>query len=39
MGIVRSTFLIDKQGILADVMYGVTANGHAQAMLEKVKTI
>ena len=37
MGIVRSTFIIDKNGQLADVEYGVTAEGHAQAVLEKVK--
>lgn len=39
MGIVRSTFLIDKSGKLADVMYGVTADGHAREMLEKVKSL
>jgi peroxiredoxin len=37
MGIVRSTFLIDRNGNLADVAYGVTADGHAAAMLEKVR--
>jgi len=36
MGIVRSTFIIDKEGNLADALYGVTAEGHAQTMLEKV---
>jgi len=35
MGIVRSTFLIDKQGRLQDVQYGVTADGHAADMLLK----
>ena len=39
MGIVRSTFLIDKQGELAEVLYGVTADGHAGAMLEKVRQL
>lgn len=39
MGIVRSTFLIDKAGRLADVMYGVTADGHAAAMLEKSRQL
>ena len=39
MGIVRSTFVINKDGILAEVIYGVTADGHAQAMLEKVKEL
>ena len=38
-GIVRSTFLIDKQGKLADVIYGVSPDGHAQAMLDKVRTL
>lgn len=37
MGIVRSTFIIDKSGKLIDVEYGVTAEGHAEAVLEKVK--
>jgi len=39
MGIVRSTFLIDKAGKLADVLYGVSADGHAQDMLEKVRAL
>jgi peroxiredoxin len=39
MGIVRSTFVIDKQGVLVDAIYGVVADGHAQAMLDKVKTL
>ncbi|MCW9013462.1 MAG: peroxiredoxin [Gammaproteobacteria bacterium] len=39
MGIVRSTFIIDKQGQLVDVEYGVTADGHAQAILEKIKQL
>jgi thioredoxin-dependent peroxiredoxin len=39
MGIVRSTFLIDKHGMLREVMYGVTADGHAQEMLEKVRRL
>ncbi|MGZ5008088.1 MAG: peroxiredoxin [Methylobacter sp.] len=37
MAIFRSTFIIDKQGILADVAYGVTPEGHAQDVLEKVR--
>ncbi|MDH5301787.1 MAG: peroxiredoxin [Gammaproteobacteria bacterium] len=36
MGIVRSTFIINKQGLLVDVEYGVNADGHAQAVLEKI---
>ena len=39
MGIVRSTFLIDKQGILQDVTYGVSPEGHAAEMLEKAKRL
>lgn len=39
MGIVRSTFIIDKNGILAGVEYGVTAEGHAQLVLEKIKQL
>ena len=36
-GIVRSTFVIDKQGILRLALYGVNAKGHALAMLRAVK--
>jgi len=39
MAIFRSTFIINKQGILADVAYGVTPEGHAQEVLEKVKSL
>lgn len=39
MAILRSTFIINKQGILADVNYGVTPEGHAQEILEKVKSL
>lgn len=37
MGIVRSTFVIDKTGKLIEAMYGVTAEGHAQKILEIIK--
>lgn len=37
MAILRSTFIINKQGILLDVQYGVTPDGHAEEVLEKVK--
>ena len=37
MGIVRSTFLIGKDGKLKHAEYGVNAEGHAAAMLEKVR--
>lgn len=36
MGIVRSTFVIDKNGVLQEAMYGVTAEGHAQDVLDRV---
>lgn len=39
MGIVRSTFIIDKSGKLLDVEYGVTAEGHAEQVLDKIKKI
>lgn len=38
-GILRSTFVIDKQGVLRLVLYGVTAKGHALEMLRVVKEI
>ncbi len=39
MGIVRSTFLINKQGILEEAIYNVNPDGHAQEMLDKIKTL
>ena len=39
MGIVRSTFLINKDGDLVDAIYGVTADGHAQEILDKVRQL
>ncbi len=39
MAILRSTFIINKQGILVDVAYGVNHEGHAQEVLEKVKSL
>lgn len=38
-GIVRSTFIINKQGLVTEAMYGVTAEGHAQAVLEKIRLL
>lgn len=38
-GIVRSTFLIDKQGVLQEAMYGVNPDGHAREILEKVRAL
>ena len=37
MGIVRSTFVIDPDGRLAYVEYGVTPRDHARKMLSFVK--
>jgi peroxiredoxin Q/BCP len=39
MGILRSTFLIDKAGILREVLYGVNAEGHAQDMLDRIRKL
>jgi len=39
MAILRSTFIINKQGALVDVAYGVTPDGHAEEILEKVKSL
>jgi len=39
MGIVRSTFIINKEGKLVYVEYGVAAEGHAEKMLAIVKNL
>jgi len=39
MKIFRSTFIIDKQGMLAEVCYDVNHEGHAEAVLELVKNL
>lgn len=39
MGIVRSTFVINRQGVLQEAIYGVNAQGHALAMLERVRSL
>jgi peroxiredoxin Q/BCP len=39
MGIVRSTFVIDREGMLRHVQYGVTAKGHAAEILNIVKEL
>ena len=36
MGIARSTFVIDKKGVLVEVNYKVKAKGHAQQILDLV---
>lgn len=37
--IVRSTFIIDRKGILKHALYGVSPRGHALAVLDLVKSI
>ncbi|MBA3904262.1 MAG: peroxiredoxin [Rhodocyclaceae bacterium] len=39
MGIVRSTFIIDKKGVVRHAFYGVTPKGHAAEVLELVKKL
>ena len=39
MGIVRSTFIINKDGVIEEAMYGVSAEGHAQQVLEKISQL
>ncbi|MEZ0232937.1 MAG: peroxiredoxin [Methylophilaceae bacterium] len=39
MGIVRSTFLIDSEGVLRSMQYGVVAKGHAHEVLGLVKDL
>lgn len=39
MGIVRSTFVINKEGVLIEVDYAVSPDGHAQAMLALVSKL
>ena len=38
-GILRSTFVIDKQGVLRHTLYGVNAKGHALDVLRAVKEL
>jgi peroxiredoxin Q/BCP/two-component system osmolarity sensor histidine kinase EnvZ len=39
MGILRSTFIIDKTGIIKEALYDVKPKGHAAQVLEMVKKI
>jgi len=39
MGIVRSTFIINKESQLIDVEYAVRADGHAQLVLDKITSL
>ena len=38
-GVVRSTFIIDKQGVVRHALYGVTAKGHAAEVLKLVQEL
>lgn len=37
--VVRSTFIIDRQGIVRHAMYGVTPKGHAAAVLNLIRQL
>ena len=40
MGIVRSTFVINKEGVLVEAIYGINdLNGHAQEILDKASQL
>jgi peroxiredoxin len=39
MAILRSTFIINKQGVLIEVAYGVNHEGHAEEILAKIKQL
>jgi peroxiredoxin Q/BCP len=39
LGVSRSTFIIDRDGIVRHVLYGVKAVGHAAAVLELVRSL
>jgi peroxiredoxin len=39
MAILRSTFIINKQGVLVDAMYAVNPEGHALEVLAKIKQL
>jgi peroxiredoxin len=39
MAILRSTFIINKQGNLTEALYGVNHVGHAQAMLDRIRQL
>lgn len=39
MGMLRSTFIIDKKGIIRHALYGIKPKGHATEVLELVKAL
>lgn len=36
LGVIRSTFLLDREGVVEKAMYGVKATGHAARLLRKL---
>ena len=38
-GIIRSTFIVDPQGLVAEAMYNVKATGHAERVAKKLETL
>ena len=38
-GIIRSTFIIDPQGLIAEAMYNVKATGHAERVAQKLEAL
>jgi thioredoxin-dependent peroxiredoxin len=39
MGILRSTFVIDRAGLIREAIYDVKPKGHAEAVLDRVKAL
>lgn len=39
MGTVRSTFVVDKKGVVRHALYGVQSRGHAEEILELIKEL
>jgi len=39
VGITRSTFIIDRDGVIREAMYGVSAKGHAGEVLERLRAL
>ncbi len=39
MAILRSTFIINKEGVLTEALYGVNHEGHADAILAKIQAL
>jgi peroxiredoxin Q/BCP/two-component system osmolarity sensor histidine kinase EnvZ len=39
MGVLRSTFIIDKSGVIGEAIYDVKPKGHAAEVLERIKQL